>query len=216
MAFKEFNCPSCGAALELEYRFSQMIICDYCNQTTHLSGENIEAKGEKVKLVDYGSSFFIGATGTLFDQNFKILGRIRFEYPDGFWDEWLVKLENEPDKQFWLQEDEGEYVLFEKMDSLPENTSFPDLSIGQKVVWNDNEIFISEKNTAQIIGGEGELPHKVIPGEQADFVDGIIFSQGIPTSLEFLPGNDLAFYKSKQPVTLNDFNFTEKKSANGY
>ena len=102
------------------------------------------------------------------------------------------------------------------MDSLPENTSFPDLSIGQKVVWNDHEIFISEKNTAQIIGGEGELPHKVIPGEPAAFVDGIVFRHLIPTSLEFLPGNDLAFYKSKQPVTLNDFNFTEKKSANGY
>lgn len=216
MAFKEFNCPSCGAPLELEYRFSEMVVCGFCNQTTHLSGENLEAKGEKVKLTDYGSKFYIGAKGKLFDDNFKVLGRIRYDYPDGFWDEWLVKLENEPDKEYWLQEDEGDYVLFEKSGSLPTNTSFSDLMVGQKVDWEEEKIFITEKSTAQIVGGEGELPHRVIPGEQANFVDGIIYGKGISTSLEFLSNNQLAFYIGNKPVTLSDFIFTEKETLNDY
>lgn len=214
MAFKKFNCPSCGADLELEYRFSEMVVCEYCDQTSYLAGENLEAKGEKVKLSDYGSKFYRGATGKLFNQNFKVVGRLRFEYPDGFWDEWLIKLENEPEKEFWLQEDEGEYILFEKSEILPENTDFSKLKIGMEVKMGKNIIFISEKNTAQITGGEGELPCRITPGEQSDFVDGMIIGAGIPTSLEYMPENQLAFYVGKQAVTLKDFIFTEKKPEN--
>ncbi len=210
MAFKNFNCPACGAPLELEYRFSQMVVCPYCDQTSHLAGEGLEAQGEKVKLSDYGSSFSVGATGTVFDIGFKVFGRIRFEYPDGFWDEWLLRLENEPEKEYWLQEDEGDYILFEKSETLPENPDFASAKVGSAMRFGEFQIFISEKNTAKIVGGEGELPHRVIPGEQADFVDGIIYGKGVPTSLEFLPNNQLAFYYGKKAVTLSDFKFPEK------
>ena len=215
MAFKQFSCPSCGASLELEYRFSEMVICGFCNQTCHLSGDSVEAKGEKIKLSDYGSNFYIGATGTVLNQDFKVLGRIRFQYPDGFWDKWLIRLANNPDTEYWLQEDEGDYTLFEKADILPENSNFSELKVGKKYGLKSDELFISEKNTAQIVGGEGELPHRVIPGEQADFVDGIIYGKAIQTSLEFMPLKK-QFYTTKHKVKLDDFIFTQKDTENGY
>ena len=210
MAFKQFNCPSCGAELQLQYRFSQMVVCPFCDQTSHLSGEGLLAQGEKIKLADYGSKFFTGATGTIFNTNFRVFGRLRLEYPDGFWDEWLIRLENDPEKEYWLQEDEGEYILFEKSDKLPDNSNFDKTNVGDRINFESYQIFISEKNNAKIIGGEGELPHRIKPGEQCDFIDGIIIGKAIPTSLEFMPDNKTAFYYSIKPVTLNDFKFTPK------
>ena len=215
MAHKKINCPSCGALLELEYRFSEMVVCEFCNQTSHLSGDSLEAVGEKVKLSDYGSKFHVKATGQLQGQNFKVLGRIRYMYPDGFWDEWLINLENEPETEFWLQEDEGDYTLFQKSDLMPSIDDFNELKVGQRYALGDSELFVSEKNTAQIVGGEGELPHRVIPGGQADFVDGIIYGKGIQTSFEFLP-NEKQFYTAKGQVKFSDFIFDEKEEADEY
>jgi hypothetical protein len=48
-------------------------------------------------------------------------------------------------------------------------------------------MFISEKNTAVINGGEGELPFVLQIGEKADFVDGIAHGIGTPLSLEYEP-----------------------------
>ena len=56
--------------------------------------------------------------------DFNILGMIQIEYPSGYWTEWRLRVgENE----YWLQEDEGIYVLFDKRaieDPLPAVESF--------------------------------------------------------------------------------------------
>jgi len=215
MYSKQINCPSCGASLTLEYRFSEIVVCGFCGQTSYLTGNSFEAKGDKVKLSDYGSKFSVGVTGFVINKKFKVLGRIRYKYPDGFWDEWLLKFEDQPEKEYWLQEDEGDYALFEKSDIMPENTNFEELKVGAKYAFDNKELFISEKNTAQIIGGEGELPYRVIPGEKANFADGIIVGEGIQTSLEFLP-NEKQFYIANHSVKLEDFSFTENNTQNGY
>ena len=226
MAFKEFHCPSCGAPVELEYRFTETVVCPYCNQTVHWTGENFEAKGEKVILSDYGSKFSVGLKASFWvnndegkrvTYNFKILGRVRFEYTDGFWDEWLMRVEG-TDEEYWLQEDEGELVIFKKAKILPEIIDYDQLKVGMHVKAGDYTVFISEKSKAQVIGGEGELPFRIIPGEQADFVDGIIYGHGIPTSLEFLPDNQKAFYYADFNTLegIGSFIFTENKKENVY
>ncbi len=215
MAFKQINCPSCGASLQLEFRFSEMVVCNYCSQTSHLVGDAWQAKGENVKLPDYGSIFFVGATGKLKGESFKVLGRVRYQYPDGFWDEWLLQFDTTPDTEFWLQEDEGDYTLFVKADALPENSEFNHLEVGKKYPWGNKELFISEKNTANIAGSEGELTHQVVPGQQANFADGIIFGEGVQTSLEYLPGKT-EFYIAKYTLQLAEFEISNAPDENVY
>ena len=224
MAFKEFNCPSCGAPVKLEYRFTETVICPYCRQASHWTGENFEAKGEKVILANYGSKFSVGLEASFWgtkngerkEYRFKVLGRVRFEYNDGFWDEWLLRVEGYEENEYWLQEDEGEFALFKKYDELPSISDYDALEVGMYVDWEGYKMFISEKAKAQITGGEGELPFRIVPGEQCDFVDGILVGDAVSASIEYLPDGKKAFYVAVFNPEIGDFVFNEKKEENVY
>src|SRR3989339_777259 len=188
MEEKTINCPSCGAQLKLKYRFSKMVGCPYCGQNIYLTNDGLTPVGDKVVLADYGSVLGVGKTGKIKDQTFEVLGRMRFDYEDGFWDEWILVLNGNWDKEYWLQEDEGDYVLFSKENIKGEIPAFSESAVGVVVSINTRQIFIAEKNTAKVNGGEGELPFQVQPGEQADFIDGISYGEGLPVSIEYMPG----------------------------
>lgn len=191
---KELNCPSCGAVLELKYRFSKMAVCKYCGQTTHLVNDTIVSTDVKsTPLVDYGSIFSVGQFVNIKDLRFEIIGRIRFSYPSGFWDEWFLFNANKPEEEYWLQEDEGEYILFERSKEVNNFPDFNGTQIGDLHENKSEKIFVSEKNTAEIKGGEGELPFQVVRGEQANFIDGIVVGKGTPVSYEFLPKETLLY-----------------------
>jgi len=81
------NCPSCGATLAVQDRFTKVVICEYCGQTSVLKNRSLDPTGKKVSLADVQSEFSIGREGTLRGSNFKVLGRLRYDYEDGYWDE---------------------------------------------------------------------------------------------------------------------------------
>ncbi len=193
MSIPELHCPSCGAPLKLEYRFSKMVVCGFCDQLSYLENGGLVAKGEKVKLSDYGSKLYTGAEGSISHRLMRVLGRLRYEYPDGFWDEWCIKFDDNEDQYFWLQEDEGDYALYQEI-SVTENLPvFDKALVGVAYPFMGNQFFVSEKNKAWIVGGEGELPHQVIPGEKADFIDGIIVGKGAPASFEIMQTETLYY-----------------------
>lgn len=210
MAQKEINCPSCGAPLKLEYRFSKMVVCEYCNQTSHLSGGGLTAKGEKTELADYGSPLYRGGEGIIRKRPFKIHGRIRFAYPDGFWDEWFLQFEND-ETFYWLQEDEGEYILFRKEEANDNLPVFNKAEVGITYSFQEKQIFVTEKNKATVAGGEGELPHQVVPGEQADFIDGIVQGEGKPVSFEILSYGTL--YYTGEILSLDEIEIKPKENV---
>ncbi|MCU0354238.1 MAG: DUF4178 domain-containing protein [Cytophagales bacterium] len=81
------NCPSCGASLEIKYRHSRTIVCAYCGQTSYVNIDHLTAAGSPVILADYGSVLAVGKRGSIKTKDFEVLGRLRFDYEDGFWDE---------------------------------------------------------------------------------------------------------------------------------
>jgi hypothetical protein len=188
----QINCPSCGAPLELSYRAAKVVVCNYCGQTSFINAGQLEAYGgAKVLLADYGSLFTLHQRGQIKKMSFETMGRLRFEYYEGFWDEWLVLLNN--NEEAWLQEDEGELTLFRKAQISGETPSFDSIKVGQTISLqlqlpgNNNvgkyPVFIIEKHKATIQGGEGELPFLIEPGEQADYADGIC--NGSPVSIDY-------------------------------
>ncbi len=185
MSMPELHCPSCGAPLKLAYRFSQMVVCGFCDQTSHLENNGLVAKGEKQKLSDYGSKLYTGADGKILNRSMRVLGRLRYEYPDGFWDEWCIKFDDD-DNFFWLQEDEGDYALFAEEQVSENLPAFEKAQVGVSYPFNGINFFVSEKNRGWIAGGEGELPHRVTPGEKADFIDGFIVGQQRQAAFELL------------------------------
>ncbi len=162
-----------------------MVVCSYCGQTNYINAGGTQAAGEKILLADYGSVVSVGKRGKLKGKLFQVLGRLRFNYEDGFWDEWLIWFDGIEFTDYWLHEDEGEFTLFSKKELRDTPPVFGQVKVGTLIALNGHNIFVTEKNKATINGGEGELPFQVIPGEKADYIDGI--EKGEPISIEYLP-----------------------------
>ncbi|MEM9987480.1 MAG: hypothetical protein AAF804_20500 [Bacteroidota bacterium] len=191
---RSFECPSCGSPVPHRSPTTQTLVCDYCGQTSHLNADSLEAAGEKHLLVDYGSQLAIGQQRRSPSQGspFMILGRLRLAYEDGFWDEWYA-IDLDQGNPIWIQEDDGQLVWFQKEKELSNPLYFEDAQIGE---WSDlggnwEQVFLTSKSRAQVEGGEGELPFRIVPGESADFVEGLW--QGQIVSVELLPDEKSLF-----------------------
>ncbi len=208
MAEKHFNCPSCASAITPEYRFTKTVTCPYCQTPSHLSNGEITIQGEPIALADYGSIFAVGQTGKMNGEAIKVLGRIRFVYPDGVWDEWLIRKDSDMEKEYWLQEDEGGFTLFEKTIDIGEaygKVEHSMFEVGERYPSPGgaagNWYFCSEKNVAEVLGSEGELPYYAKPGEQANFVDGIIVGTQQVFSFEMLDFGGTGYVGSRMDIS---------------
>lgn len=196
---KEFECPSCGANIKQQNPASRSISCGYCGQTSHINADSLQAVGEKSLLVDYGSYLSVGNRGRWQEQGFTILGRLRIEYEDGFWDEWYINFDD--GKPAWIQEDDGSFMLFQSAGEIS-SLNYSSIYVGNFVDFNQTltNVFITSKSRAKVEGGEGELPFRIIPGETADFVEGI--KEGEVVSIEVLP-DETSVYIGKT-ISLDD------------
>lgn len=203
MSTHEYNCPSCGAPLSVENRFSKVVICQYCGQTCQVSSSGLDPSGSKSELLDFDSVFSLGATGKIQGKAFRTLGRLRYRYDGGFWDEWFLQLDN--GKKIWLQEDEGEFTAYEKESLTSPVAAFEQIYVGSMIQVNDKPFFVTEKSEAVIAGGAGELFFKITPGMKAHCVDGNC--QGQLMSIEFTP-DELCLSIGKE-IDLDDIEFDQ-------
>lgn len=201
MPANEINCPSCGASLPLRYHATKTITCRYCGQSSFLENKVPVPKGVKTTLADYGSIFAVGKTGKVQGQAFEVLGRLRFAYEDGFWDEWLLLIGG---REHWLQEDEGEFALYVKSALQHAPPAFDAVEVGKNIELNGKHTFVTEKNRSEILACEGELPFEVITGQKAAYIDGIA-PGGLPVSLEYMP--DETAFNTGKVVELEEISF---------
>jgi hypothetical protein len=161
-----------------------MVACHYCGQTSFLNAGHWEAQGEKTVLADYGSLLAVGRRGKLKNKPFSVLGRLRVGYEGGFWDEWLLQLDN--GTTGWLQEDEGDFVLFMPSHVSQGLPAYASLKVGKPYKLGEYVFFVMEKNQMKVLGSEGELPYQVLPGQAGAYVEGVSVGKGKPISLEYL------------------------------
>ena len=178
-----FNCPSCGASLQVKHRFSKVVVCEYCSQTSYITPKGLDPAGESAELVDFESILSIGARGAIHNQNFTVLGRVRYEYDGGFWDEWFCLREDQ--SQFWLQEDDGTFTRFEKAKLLSPLPPYDEIGVGASLPINDGQFFVMEKCEAKVRGAGGELPFSLPPETPVKSIDGNM--SGKQASVEFFP-----------------------------
>jgi ribosomal protein S27AE len=193
------NCPSCGAALKLKFHAAKMVVCNYCGQTSFLNADRWTAQGEKTVLADYGSVLAVGRTGKLQAKAFTVLGRLRMAYPGGFWDEWLLQMAD--GKEAWLQEDEGNFTLFQAEALNVSLPKYETVAVGKTIQLQSRlPFFVMEKEQMKVEGAEGELPMQVVPGMRGSYAEGV--SLGQPMSLEYF-NNDITFNRGT-PVAWSD------------
>lgn len=163
------TCPSCGNQITQITRSPQILVCPACNTTSFLQNGKLEDVGKSAILTDIPSIFKIGKMFRHKDWRFTPVGRVRYDYGDGWWDEWFVRSDN--GKESWVSVDEGEIAIETLVQDKLNVPPFDKLSVGGVLVINRIRMTVIEKNTCTMIGAQGELPFRIIPGETYGYID---------------------------------------------
>lgn len=153
----QMNCSTCGAPLKVENQFVRSVTCQFCGSAYMVSGsDGLSAAGKTTSLADYPSRLSIGAQGKIQGRGFTVLGRVRYTYDEGFWDEWQIEWHDgtPPD---WLEEDEGYWTLYRRERVRSEIPPMEQISVGKTYSINGHNVFITEKRTARMMGSEGQF-----------------------------------------------------------
>jgi hypothetical protein len=178
---QDLNCPSCGAPLEIRNRFVRIVTCDFCDNVSIFTDAGLDPTGQTAALSKVPSVFYVDAIGKLGDEPFRCVGRVRYQYADGMWDEWFLEFDggSEPG---WLVEDEGTYKFYRREElPLEEIPGYDDCDIGMTVEVGEREVYVIEMNEAKVAGGEGQLAFPVVPGQVVWFLDGSVGDKEIIT-----------------------------------
>lgn len=173
------QCTSCGAPVEIKNRFSKVLVCGYCGTHLRLSGDGFADAGKHPKLAEFPSLFKVGSTGTILGKPFTAMGRMRYNYQGGHFDEWFMDYDG---GTAWVTEDEGTYSLYTEVEEALE---FPDITAvraGQNVMIGQKKVMVKEKGNAEVAGAEGELSFYIEPGTKLTYMDGV--SDGKKVSIE--------------------------------
>jgi DNA-directed RNA polymerase subunit RPC12/RpoP len=139
-------------------------------------------------------ALFVGAEGDLFEQRFRVLGRVRYGYTEGVWNEWYLGFE---DGQIgWLSEDEGdlEFEVHKELDSLPFGPG--DVSPGDRLEVDGTTFRVGEKDVAVCEGGEGQLPFPVYLGDRFPYLE--LFAGETFATVEYNPRGGVRFFQGRR------------------
>lgn len=188
---QSLSCPACGAPLRIDNRFVRMVTCDFCGQVSLRNEQGLDPTGRTAKLVELPSLLYVGARGTLRGRRFEALGRLRYQYDGGFWDEWFLTFEG--DRPGWLVEDEGTLRFYVKQTLTGTLPPWDSVAVGTTLPVGGKQVFVTERGRATIAGGEGQLAFTILPGEPVQYLDGssgdnIVSIEYAPEEIEFSVG----------------------------
>lgn len=163
------NCPSCGASHSLANPGIVMFLCDYCGTAVYWDQEKIEAAGKQSVVPEGFSRLYRGAVGTIRQKRCVVLGRVRYSFGRGFWDEWY--LERAGNTMIWLTEDNHELCWQSRIELEGGALPFEMYAPGVTIQARDMKFVVREVGNAECIGIEGELPKHVTAGESYPYVD---------------------------------------------
>jgi hypothetical protein len=132
--------------------------------------------GESAALPFDVSPVQIGMRGRVDDQSFDVIGRVRWAWTDGAWNEWLLLFGD--GSHGWLGDAMGEFMLLrERPFSQVQTRRLKEISAGkeavpgQEVTLDTRKLTIVDAREVICIAAEGELPFTPTPGWKLYSVD---------------------------------------------
>lgn len=163
------NCPSCGAEIAVEARHAHLVVCEYCASAVVLDEKAARVSGKMAALAQTPGPLYVGGTGRLRGKNFRVLGRVRYGYAKGYWDEWYLVLEDE--NTIWVSEDENNFTIEICQQDKTPPADYMSIQPGDTLTLGEKSFHVDEKDVAECEGGEGQLPFAVLTGEKVPFLD---------------------------------------------
>ena len=161
---KTLNCPQCGDQLPLRFRWTKLVQCPSCRSSIFLEDEGAKVVGEASTLSPEPSLIKLRDPIMIDKKSYLPLGKIRYSYGRGFWEEWF--LTGEQNQEFWLSIDEGDFVLESRMKMALPFKNIDKLTIGKSY----GHYVVTEVGEGECVGFEGELPKRVTIGERHRYV----------------------------------------------
>ncbi|WP_447756351.1 DUF4178 domain-containing protein [Sphingopyxis fribergensis] len=169
------SCPSCGAAVPVRSAALPYVTCGYCQTLIRRMGDNIEAIGKVAVLPFDVSPFQLGSTVGWRGTRFTLIGRVRWGWQDGSWNEWFA--EGADGAHRWLGEAMGSFLISEERAELLDLPQIRAFAAGEPpnramtVTVGDSWFEASDVKEASCLGSEGDLPFATAIGTTITSVD---------------------------------------------
>lgn len=142
-------------------------VCEFCRSTVVRNGDQLASTGKVAALPDDISPLQIGTMGEAEGDRFTVIGRLRWRWSAGAWNEWLAMLDD--GSQLWLGEAMGRFMVLREHDGavhLPKTVAY-----GDKLTIGGREFNVMDVKTATHQGAEGNLPFAIHAGATMLSVD---------------------------------------------
>ena len=188
------TCPNCSAEVPVSGGHVAVVACNFCQGTLLLGQDQIQYLGKSSTLKATKSCLSLGWPAVLRGKEVYATGRLQYQYSKGVWDEWFVR--DDTGQGYWISQDEGIYMLESTSGVSPDQLPYhSQLKPGQGVRIGQQDYMVEEKDTAILVGAAGELPEKVIPGEEMIYVD--LGADGLKATLTYFPDGSVEFYQGQ-------------------
>lgn len=186
---KQFDCPSCGNALEVLHPRAQYVGCTYCGSYLDATSDAHAILKQLAKPNVHKPMSFIrlGQMVTLQGKYYQVIARTRWRmdykeywseegetgYSDERWvyDEWLLISRDRT--YLYLVEDREGYAISEEI--VPELPSLLTSNLRMRFFSNQNNSIVREYGKAAVMHFEGESNYNIQVGDQIKFAS---FKQG--------------------------------------
>jgi len=162
----EANCPNCGAVIGTGVSGLPVVVCGFCNSLLGKAGDALSKVGEAGRVPFDVSPLQIGTRLTVDGVRGEIVGRERWAYEDGFWNEWLLQFPDGASR--WVAEESGLYMIMEEFEGEPEEIAVLERidmadrsNMGERVRFDNTLYTVSDMKTVRCVAVEGSLPHEI-------------------------------------------------------
>jgi DNA-directed RNA polymerase subunit RPC12/RpoP len=159
-----FSCPSCGAEIGFRSAIAAYAVCTYCRSLVLRKGASLSDLGKVALLPADMSPFQIGTGGWVDGSAFTLIGRAKYRWKNGTWNEWYCQFDDQ--RVGWLAEAQGSLML---SFSPAANTEHSDqmtakyvrsLKLGDNVDLGGEIFSVTDIKSCYCLSVEGEIPAK--------------------------------------------------------
>ncbi|MCW3796873.1 DUF4178 domain-containing protein [Sphingomonas sp. BN140010] len=153
-----FTCPACGAEVPVRSAAMPYVVCGHCRSVLLRDGQALSDIGKSAMLPFDVSPIQLGTSGAIDGVRFDVVGRVRWGWEDGSWNEWLLTCTDGQAR--WLGEAMGQFMLLSERKDLVSDPLLVGFGQGQPIRVGDRvaEFIATDVKQVRCLGGEGDLP----------------------------------------------------------
>jgi Domain of unknown function (DUF4178) len=195
------------------FRWSSAVqtTCPFCHSILIRTDVDLERVGEVSDLPPDASPIQIGTEGIYQNKAFVVIGRIIYEYEQGYWNEWHLVYNDSSNG--WLSDAQLEYDLSTQTKAPPQLPSSDEIKRGDPLQIKGKTYFVTSLTRARYKGVQGELPFQYFDKTVLLFAD-LRNSDGEFATIDYSENPALLF--EGRAVEFDDLHFKNLRLFEGW